>query len=114
MTQWLRRVVERTYTALKPGGYFLVNVANNRQLLDGGCDLEGATQASAKHAGFEAHGCLRMLKPNAPGVDGAATRSVDSAEPIYVFRKPVAAAPPAVVGGADKSTHALGALLAGW
>ena len=113
-TQWLRRVVERTYTALKPGGYFLVNVANNRQLLEGGCDLEGATQASAAHAGFEAHGCLRMLKPTAPGVDGAATRSVDSAEPIYVFRKPLVAAPPAAVGGADKSTRALGALLAGW
>ena len=69
---------------------------------------------AASRGRYEAHGCLRMLKPNAPGVDGAATRSVDSAEPIYVFRKPVAAAPPAVVGGADKSTRALGALLAGW
>lgn len=118
--QWLRRLFARVFAALKPRGRFLINVASNRMLRDGGCDLEQAACRCAKAAGFEAEAPLRMLKPTAAGaaagVSAAAAAaavpveagdddevSVCKFEPIFVFRKPARPAAAAVrTGGSER------------
>ena len=96
--QWLRRLFARVFAALKPRGAFLINVAGNRMLRDGGCDLEQAARRCAEAAGFEAEAPLRMLKPAAAGAAVAASVPLEAGdddgvmackfEPIFVFRKP--------------------------
>ena len=58
-----QRVFCNVFEALKPGGVFLLNVSNNRMLLDGRCDLERAACSCAQRAGFAEEPTLRMLKP---------------------------------------------------
>ena len=62
------------YDALKPGGVFLLNVSNNRMLLDGSCDLERAACTCAENAGFAEEPTLRLLKPRWTSAGGARTR----------------------------------------
>ena len=144
--QWeahfLRRLFERVHAALKPGRAFLINVASNRMLREGGCDLEAATHRCAAAAGFVPEPTIRMLKPaHGPAaaaeqgsVSGEAEGGGDATsgkfEPVFVFRKPRpavprlgAAAPPAVAVaswptagaecGPDEDSARLDALLDG-
>ena len=106
--QWeahfLRRVFERVHAALKPGRVFLINVASNRMLREGGCDLEAAAHRCAAAAGFVPEPPIRMLKP-AHGLAAAEQGSVSGEaegggdatsgkfEPVFVFRKPRPAVP---------------------
>lgn len=74
----------------------MLNVANNRMLRDGGCDLEAAARRCARAAGFAEEATLQMLKP--PHAALAADAADEGAapckfEPVFVFRKPAAAPP---------------------
>ena len=143
--QWeahfLSRVFERVHAALKPGRAFLINVASNRMLREGGCDLEAAAHRCAAAAGFVPEPTIRMLKPahgpaaaeqgSASGeAEGGGDATSGKFEPVFVFRKPRpavprlgAAAPPAVAVaswptagaecGPDEDSARLDALLDG-
>ena len=102
--QFLARLFSSVFFALRPAGYFLVNISNNRMLIEGSCDLERATCDCAQAAGFMEEPTLRMLKPRC----GTAETLVDDAtsEPIFVFRKPPAAAHTAHTAHAPPPTAA--------
>ena len=82
---FLGALMAHAFVALRPGCLALINVANNRMLLDGGLDLEAAVRRQAARAGFENERTLYMLKPSATADTHAGT---SHSEPIFVFRKP--------------------------
>lgn len=86
--QFVRRLCEHCFAALRPGGALLLNVSNNRMLSTGGCELEQICAEHAAKAGFERGEALRMLKPRADA------SMADGSEPILLFRKPKSKPPP--------------------
>lgn len=115
LESFLGRLVERSYAALRPGGAMLLNIANNKMLERGGCELEASTCAYAARAGFAHEATLRMLKPRAPG--GARGEASGAAsEPIFVFRKPGGAGGSyeAAAPSVPAAEGAIGDLLGSW
>ena len=86
--QFLGPLVRHAFGALRPGGHLLLNVSNNRMLLEGGMDLEQAVHRQALRAGFEPRATLRMLKPTM--TRATAQTLTTHCEPIFVFAKPAA------------------------
>ena len=97
----------------------LLNVSNNKMLLDGGLDLERSVCDCAAAAGFDELQPILMLKPTH---DGAPTDDITKMERIFVFRKKAAAlhaaasrasAPAAAFRGPDARTADLALLFPG-
>ena len=61
------RLFTRTFAALKPGAPFLVNVANNGMLRDGGLDLE---VRNAHSASPQCHATMSSLLASTSSVFG--------------------------------------------
>ncbi len=88
VNEFLPAYVKRAYKALKPDGWYLVNVAN----VSGARDLEGATKAACKKVfGTDPLFTLGLELPRPPAAHKSG-KTDKKLHPVFVYRKGILAA----------------------
>lgn len=75
---FLKRTLANTWEAVKPGGYMVISMAGRRTHRRAGLDMETEVKRIAKQVGARLDHILSMQKLG---------QSVDTAQPVFVFRK---------------------------